>query len=61
VVYKDHDINDDEDTESTKISSLGPVPEKGSPLTDRDLSDGADKGAKDHNLLAPLINIEPGR
>lgn len=53
-------MNDDEDTESTKISSVGPVSEKGSPLTDRDLSDGADKGAKDHNLLAPPINIEPG-
>lgn len=60
MVYKDHDMNDDEDTESTKISSVEPVPEKGSPLTDRDLFDGSYKGAKDHNPLAPPINIEPG-
>ncbi len=53
-------MTDYEDTECTKTSSVEPVPEKGSPLTDRDLSDGADKGAKDHNPLAPPINIEPG-
>jgi hypothetical protein len=53
-------MNDNEDIESTKTSSVEPVPEKGSPLTGWDLPDGADERARDHNPLAPPINFEPG-
>jgi hypothetical protein len=53
-------MNDNEDIESTKTSPVETVPEKGSPLTVRDRPDGADERARDHNPLAPPINIDPG-
>lgn len=46
---------------ATKASGAEQVLEKGSALTAGEIPDDADKRAKDHNPLAPAVNVEPGR